>query len=257
MNKYQGTLFEGRTLMWFSCGAASAIAAKIIASEKLEYEIIYCDTRSNEHPDNTRFMNDISAWIGREIKILKSSKYNDIFDVFDSTGWLVGPGGARCTTELKKQVRIEYQFPDDTHVFGLTADAKDIKRQERMKRDHCDMRTRFPLIERGITKADCFRQLMQAGIELPAMYRLGFNNNNCIGCVKGGVGYWNKIKIVFPDQFLKMAAQERKMNVAICKIKRNGIWKHVFLDELPPDAGNYESELDDMECGPQCEVSNS
>ena len=25
------------------------------------------------------------------------------------------------------------------------------------------------------------------GIEIPVMYRLGYNNNNCVGCVKGGI----------------------------------------------------------------------
>lgn len=32
------------------------------------------------------------------------------------------------------------------------------------------------------------------------MYDLGYANNNCIGCVKGGIGYWNKIRIDFPEE---------------------------------------------------------
>ena len=41
----------------------------------------------------------------------------------------------------------------------------------------------------------------RAGIELPVMYRLGYDNNNCIGCVKGGEGYWRAIREDFPAQF--------------------------------------------------------
>ena len=41
----------------------------------------------------------------------------------------------------------------------------------------------------------------RAGIELPEMYRLGFNNANCIGCCKGGMGYWNHVRKVHPLVF--------------------------------------------------------
>ncbi len=92
------------------------------------------------------------------------------------------------------------------------------------------------------------------------MYKLGYKNNNCIGCVKGQMGYWNKIKRDFPEAFDRMAKQERKMNVAICKTeelvdgKRKRI--RVFLDELPPGAGRYDDEPD-FECGPQCVLPES
>lgn len=33
------------------------------------------------------------------------------------------------------------------------------------------------------------------------MYRLGYDNANCIGCVKGGEGYWRAIREDFPEQF--------------------------------------------------------
>jgi hypothetical protein len=85
--------------------------------------------------------------------------------------------------------------------------------------------------------------LQNAGIELPVMYKLGYLNNNCIGCVKGGKGYWNKIKIDFPDQFERMAKLER--------FKKQTVFKDVYLDELPPDAGNYPQEPD-IQCGIFC-----
>ena len=101
----------------------------------------------------------------------------------------------------------------------------------------------FPLVDAGLTKQDCLNILMTAKIELPEMYKLGYKNNNCIGCVKGGKGYWNKIRVDFPDVFQRMAQQERKMNTKI--------FKDVYLDELPNNVGNYESELE-MECGVTC-----
>ncbi len=102
------TLDTKRQIVWFSCGAASAVTAKLAVDKYPDCEVLYCDTLKYEHPDNLRFLNDVSTWIGKPIKILKSKKYSDIFDVFNKTGWLIGVGGARCTTELKKNVRKKY-----------------------------------------------------------------------------------------------------------------------------------------------------
>ena len=237
-----------REIVWFSCGAASACAAKLATEKyKEDLEIIYCDTLAYEHPDNIRFLRDVENWLGVEIKILKSKKYADIYDVFDKTGWLVGPGGARCTTELKKVVRKDYQRVDDVHIFGLTVDEK--TRINRLEHNNFELTFDWILRDNAITKQKCFDMLYKANIETPAMYKLGYKNNNCIGCVKGRAGYWNKIRVDFPEAFNKMALQERKMNVSIHR--KNG--KKVFLDELPPTMGNYLSEID-FECGSLCQM---
>lgn len=244
----------GRKLVWFSCGAASAIAAKL-AVDKYgdDCEVLYCDTLAYEHPDNPRFMADVAKWIGKDIKLLKSAKYNDIFDVFHKTGWLIGVGGARCTTELKKNVRKQYQQPGDIHIFGLTSDEQ--ARIERFEDQNNDIEVEWILADNKISKRDCYRVLQQAGIDLPEMYKLGYNNNNCIGCVKGQAGYWNKIRVDFPDAFDRMARLERELNVAINKTYKNIDGKkkriRIFLDELDPKAGR-DVPLPDIECGALC-----
>ena len=239
-----------RHLVWFSCGAASAVAASLAVRKYPDCEVLYCDTLKYEHPDNTRFLSDVAKWLHKPIKILSSDKYADIFDVFDKTGWLVGVGGARCTTELKKNVRKAYQREGDVHIFGLTSDEG--KRIERFEEENFLIEMEWVLADAGITKADCYRILQEAGIELPMMYRLGYNNNNCIGCVKGQMGYWNKIRVDFPEAFDRMAKQERKMNVAICKsYAGDGKRKRVFLDELDPSAGR-DIPMPDIECGVLC-----
>jgi len=240
-----------RYLSWFSCGDASAVAAKL-AVEKYgaECQVLYCDTFVYEHPDNRRFFHDVQEWIGVEIMVLRSTKYTDIYDVFDKTGWLVGVAGARCTTELKKIPRVEYQEPDDVHIFGYTADEGD--RIAKFNAENPELYAEFPLMSAGLGKSDCHRFIREAGIEIPVMYKLGYRNNNCIGCVKGQQGYWNKIRVDFPDAFQRMAQQERKMNVAINKsYAGDGKRKRVFLDELDPDAGRFDPEPD-IECGVIC-----
>lgn len=238
----QSFLWDGRVLAWFSCGAASACAAKLAVTKYGERcEVLYCDTLAFEHPDNPRFLADVSRWIGKEIKILKSPTYSDIFDVFDKTGWLVGPAGARCTTELKKNVRKNYQHPEDIHIFGLTSEEDN--RIARLEAENFELSCEWNLRDVGMNKDDCLRMVADAGIDLPIMYKLGYQNNNCIGCVKGGKGYWNKIRKDFPEAFNRMALQERKMDVKICK--------DMFLDELDPNAGRYGNEPS-FDCGVLC-----
>ena len=216
-------------------------------------QIFVINVHMYEHPDNLRFLRDIEEWLGKPITILKSPDYEDIFDVFRKTRWLVGLAGARCTTELKKNVRRAYERPDDIHVFGFTVEEKG--RIDRFHGENPELRVEFPLYDRKITKADCHQIIREAGIELPALYRMGYRNNNCIGCVKGGLGYWNKIRVDFPDAFDRMAKMERELDVAINKTETleggKRIRHRVFLDELDPTLGAYRAEPD-IECGVLC-----
>ena len=115
-----------KVVSWFSCGAASAVASKLAIEKYKEVEIVYCDTSTNEHPDNLRFLKDCEQWLGQKITKLSSENFPSmsIYEVFDKTGYLVGPYGARCTTELKKKVRQEYCDLEDLNVLGFTVEEK-------------------------------------------------------------------------------------------------------------------------------------
>ncbi len=80
------------------------------------------------------------------------------------------------------------------------------------------------------------------------MYELGYSNNNCIGCVKGGMGYWNAIRKDFPKHFNKMAKLEREIGHSVNKDKEGA----VYLDELDPNRGNFIRDLPG-DCGFTCE----
>lgn len=60
-----------RTISWFSCGAASAVATKMTP----EAVPVYCETRA-EHPDNERFLADCERWFGRKIERLRNDAYS-------------------------------------------------------------------------------------------------------------------------------------------------------------------------------------
>ncbi len=129
-------------------------------------------------------------------------------------------------------------------MFGYTAEEQ--ARLDRFIDANANVNIWTPLIEKGLGKEDCLAMLKNAGIELPAMYKLGYHNNNCIGCVKGGMGYWNKIKVDFPEHFDRMAKLER--------FKKQTIFKDRYLDELKPTDGNYPQEPS-IECSIFCQIA--
>lgn len=242
---------SSRIVLWFSCGAASAVAAKLVLAESQgrPTEIVYIDTGA-EHPDNARFLVDCQEWFGHEIRVLKSDRYDDTWQVWEHTRYLVGPTGARCTGELKKKVRFAFERRDDTQVFGFTADPREVRRANRFREQNIGIDLRTPLIERGLTKRDCLGLLERAAIAVPAMYLLGYQNNNCIGCVKGGMGYWNKIRRDFPDVFSRMSNLETELGHTM--LRSNG--RPLPLMELDPLRGNYADEVD-IDCGLLCSVT--
>lgn len=249
-------------IAWFSCGAASAVAAKLAIKQYPHVRVIYQDTGS-EHPDNKRFLVDCEQWFGQKVEVTKSKQYKDIWDVFEQTRYLVGTAGARCTGELKRKVAedIIWSAPVQPYeILGYTVEEKN--RVARFMSINNERKIVPILIEHGLTKGDCLAIIASAGIEVPAMYKLGYQNNNCIGCVKGQAGYWNKIRRDFPDVFARMAKVERELDVAINKRyqKRDpygnkypgrGVRQRVFLDEMPETMGADQKPVP-MDCGIIC-----
>ncbi|WP_417353556.1 phosphoadenosine phosphosulfate reductase family protein [Flavobacterium alkalisoli] len=235
-----------KVLGWFSGGVTSAVAIKkVLELTDHDVEIYYFETGSH-HPDHDRFLEDCEKWYGQKINIVKNPKFTDVIDVIRTMKYVNGPSGARCTYDLKKQMRwnIEKEVNYDAQIFGFEDSPKEINRAIRFQEQYPDAKAHFPLIELNLDKPTCMKIIQQAGIELPEMYKLGYHNSNCIGCVKGGMGYWNKIREDFPDHFDAMAKVERE-------IGRSCI-KGVFLDELKKDRGRHR-DISLPSCGVVCQ----
>lgn len=245
---------EGFVLGWWSAGITSAVACKYALEMYSDVRLFYIGIQS-AHPDNVRFMRDCEKWYGVKIETISSKVYKDQFEVIEKTGAVNTPEGAPCAKHLKKEVRFMLEelyshnlFNNDiilNQVWGFEYDKNEINRAIRFGQQYPYTKPLFPLIEKGINKNMCAGILEKAGIEIPTMYKLGFNNNNCIGCVKGGKGYWNLIRTLFPDYFNRMALLERKVGYSCI----NG----TFLDELNPETGRM-SPIIVPNCGNICEV---
>lgn len=238
-------------VVWFSCGAASAVAAKLTL-EKYPNEIIRVVNNpiKEEHPDNMRFLKDVEKWIGREIEFALNPKFpkSSCVEVWEKRRYMSGVGGAPCTLELKKRARQEWEKDNnpDWHVLGFTVDEQ--KRFDRFKLTERE-NTLPVLIDAKLTKDDCFQIVKQAGIRLPEIYTLGFPNANCLGCVKSSSpSYWALVREKFPDVFNHRAEQSKRIGCRL--IKYQG--KRIFLDELP-DRIFRKPKKTNIECGIFCE----
>ena len=198
-------------------------------------EIIYTHVE-NQHPDSLRFLHDCERILGRRITVLQSKEYKDVDDVILRTACINTPYGAPCTQRLKRNVRKQWEKDhpgQHTYIWGFDVNEKN--RAYRVETSLPDYQHEFPLIDNGITKERAHGIAWKLNLKRPVMYDFGYQNNNCIGCVKGGMGYWNKIRKDFPDVFERRAKQERIIGHSCI----NG----VFLDELEADRGNFDQEV--------------
>lgn len=226
-----------RIVCQFSCGAASAVATKLALAEygaTHDVQIVNAFL-ANEHQDNRRFLADCEGWFGREIVQLRDEKYGaDALEVFRRERFMKNRYGAACTKLLKRRLLDTWKQPGDIMVFGFTAEEAD--RLDDFRERNPDRPAIAPLIERGLGKDDCKAMVQRAGIELPFMYRMGYENANCIGCVKGGEGYFRAIREDFPEQF-----------EALCQIQDDlGPGSYLFRDRET----NVRYSLRDIPPGP-------
>jgi 3'-phosphoadenosine 5'-phosphosulfate sulfotransferase (PAPS reductase)/FAD synthetase len=244
-------LEDGRVVCWFSCGGDSAVASHLTIEKYRglkEVLLVYTDP-GGEHPDNHRFLHDFEDKFGHKVIILKSKEWAGIDDVFERARYLRGPNGAKCTGVLKKRLRHQFErVESDTQVFGFDARPREIGRADRFRRMNPEVVLETPLIEFNLTHDDCLSILDYWKIKRPVMYDLGFDNANCIGCVKAeGAAYWNLVRKHFPDVFERRARQERMLNYALVRVKKQPI----FLDELPEDEQSNDQE-GSTDCGILC-----
>lgn len=229
---------------WVSAGVSSFMAGWLAGDVD---EWIYIDI-DDQHKDSMRFIKDIEKAIGKNVEILRSEQYKTVEECVLSFGGFRNPYNsfAPCTNLLKKRVRkkweSEHQDYDLTYVWGF--DLKEKNRAERTIEANPQAKHEFPLIDKNLSKEEVHGLFERTfDFKRPLMYDLGYPNNNCIGCVKGGMGYWNRIRKDFPEVFEARSILERKVGYSILK--------DCYLDELDPNRGNMNTEIF-PDCGIMC-----
>lgn len=235
INWFNSVNSENRVIGWISGGVASAVACSIALEKYDNVFLAFCDTNA-EHPDTYRFINDFENKFNVKVNFFKSEKFNNPEEVWRKFKGLNFAYGAPCSTILKREVRVKQVQKlesDYAQIFGFDFCKKEVRRANQMIKNYAEINPKFPLIENEITRQDLFRIIKEWGIKRPTVYD-HFDNNNCIGpddskqggCVQGGIGYWQKMREVYPLKYENMAKIEHELSeingkpTTICKDQR-------------------------------------
>jgi hypothetical protein len=234
-----------RMVCQFSCGAASAVATKLtLASYPTEDVVIVNAFIKNEHEDNRRFLADCERWFEHPITVVQDKKYGaSTQEVWKKKRYIKGRYGAPCSGELKRRVLNTLSVEGDVNIVGFTREEAD--RFDQLCDAFPERTWQAPLIERDLDKGDCLAMVERAGIELPMMYRLGYDNANCIGCPKGGQAYWQNIRHDFPEQFIQINEIQNAIGPNANFLRfRSGprAGERMNLSELPAGRGDMRGE---------------
>jgi hypothetical protein len=239
--------------VWFSCGVASAVAAKLTIKKYGDF----CTIRVLNNPikeedlDNLRFKDDCEKWLGYQIERVVNKNFPNAsaVEVWEKRKFMSSPHGAPCTNELKRIARQQWEKLNhhDWLVMGYTS-------EELVRHDNFVLTERdnlLPvLIEANLTKQDCAEIILGAGLEPPNVYKREYPNANCLGCVKAtSPTYWNLVRKQDPEVFEARAEQSRRLGAKLVRYKGD----RIFLDELPPNAKGNSLKSMKFECGLFCE----
>jgi len=227
---------------WVSGGLTSAVATKIAIDKYKNIRLAYINI-DDQHADTLRFIKDLEFFYGITIEILQS-EYKTVDEVCRQFKMINMQGKAKCTHILKRRVRQEWEIVNNPTHYIWGFDINEKNRADRIVEIEPKYEHIFPLIENNLTKNDCLNIVKEWKMSIPEMYNKGFLNNNCIGCVKGGMGYWNNIRKYYPEVFKARIKLERDLGYSIIK--------GVYLDELKEGQGNNEELVE--ECSLFCQM---
>ena len=243
-----------RYVCHFSCGAPSAVAAKLtLTAHPPPDEVIVLNAFvAEEHPDNRRFLADCELWLGLQITVARDEKYGaSAREVWRARRYIMGKNGAPCSKELKRNVLDALCRPDDVHVLGYTADEQD--RWDRLIDANNERRLEAPLITANLSKSDCLAIIERSGLTLPMSYRQGYRNPNCICCPQAGEGTWNRWRQDYPDDFEEVARIQDMIGPGSFFFRNRKTGERYGVRDLPPDKGHHIEP--DVSCSFFCEMA--
>jgi 3'-phosphoadenosine 5'-phosphosulfate sulfotransferase (PAPS reductase)/FAD synthetase len=225
-----------RVICTLSGGKASAWCADwALKNYPKEDVLLYFNDTKWEHEDLYRFLNDLSAYFDKEI--FYDSDGRNPEQLFYKHNAIANNRMPFCSRELKADRLQKFYEDGDTIIFGISSDeAHRAKRITEIYTTIANKRKkwpilRFPLISENVTREQVNNFLIEAGIEQPLLYKLGFTHNNCSGgCVRAGKKHWKLLYEKLPEVYLDRERMEREVSEYLGK--RATIFKDESLAEF-------------------------
>lgn len=226
----------------YSGGLGSYFTIKRLVEREIQKEDIiplFTDT-GIEDEDLYRFLDESLEKLG--FPLINYSLGKDIWQVFKDVKFLGNSRIDPCSRILKREMSRKFinKFSPDEVIVYLGFDWTEINRFEKAKKAWLPYKIESPLCELPyIDKEDMKRMIVEDGIELPRLYRMGFTHNNCGGgCVKAGIGHFAKLYREFPERFALWETKEQEIreylgkDVSILRRTRNKIKSNFTLRQL-------------------------
>lgn len=192
-----------------SGGLASAFCGQWALDNHAKDDVVlYFNDTKWEHPDLYRFLDDLSSYWDHPITHDTDGRTPE--ELFYKERALANNRMPFCSKILKAKRLQRYYKDGDTLVFGIGADEP--HRGQRLVGAYQRVaakskrwpKLRFPLLEKCTNHSDMLHWLDGTGIELPVMYKMGFQHNNCSGgCVRAGKRQWAHLWRVMPEVYLE------------------------------------------------------
>lgn len=215
---------------------------------------------NGEHPDNYRFLEEITAAIGAPLVTLDNNGQT-IWDVFHRKRFLANSRIDVCSRVLKREpilawLKANCDPADTVMVLGIdwTEEHRFIRAQARWALD--GWTAEAPMCDLSLDSGDAQAWLDSLGIKRCVLYDLGFSHSNCGGgCVKAGIKQFTHMLNVLPEGYAEWERNEEEMrqflgqNISILKDRRGGTTKPMTLKTLRERQKIDATEFADEEWG--------
>ena len=192
-----------RHILGLSGGKDSSALAVYMKDRVPEMEYVFCDTQK-ELPETYEYIDKLEAFLGKPIARLNPERgFDHWLKVYSN--YLPSSQMRWCTRQLK--LKPFEQFVGDDPVISYVGIRADEERDGYISTKP-NIKAVFPFKEDGITKADVFRLLQEAGLGLPSYYSWR-TRSGCYFCFFQRKNEWAGLLKHHPDLFEESKRYEK------------------------------------------------
>ena len=254
-------------VVMFSGGLGSWLTAKRVAERHgtADLFLVFADVggqhtspHMGEDEDTYRFIREAAANVGGELVWLNEGR--DIWQVFKDDRFLGNSRLANCSKFLKQQPARAWLDancdPADTTVY-VGIDWTETHRLPAIVRNYQPFKAEAPMTEPPLLgRADMIDACIAEGIEIPRLYRAGFQHNNCGGfCVRAGQAQMELLLREHPERYAYHEAKEQELrehlgkDVAILRDRTGGTATPLTLRAFRERVESQPELFDDLDWG--------
>jgi hypothetical protein len=201
-------------VLGLSGGKDSAALAVYMRDKYPEIEIDYFFTDTGkELPEVYEFLNDLEAYLGKEILRIDNGKDFDYYLTNEYNNYLPSPQQRWCTIQMKLVPFEKWVQPfldDGYEIFSYVAIRADESSREGYVPTHEFLKVKMPFAEDGLIKKNIEDILNSTGLGLPKYYEWR-SRSGCTFCFFQRKIEWVRLKERYPDLYEEAKSYEKQI----------------------------------------------